>query len=751
MSFKVIIIQPDSKPSQFLINLLKERGDEVWPVTQPAEIKPLLKQVRPELIVVDLHLLVSNWEDSLAFARRRDPQLRLLFTVDYPDPPLESKVQEQYGAIPLLRTPFTRTDLETALRALATAPAPAAASRPRVRMPMRFKITLPYMILALLVATVGAYLVSQVVLDTIEERFTNQLIEAGKLTNDWMVREEDRLLETLRLLAYVETMPEAVAAADADQLLRLALPLAVNSQEDAIEILDTRGTSLLSLRHTPAGNVEDYTASRGEAIYSQWPFVQKVLERQVTNNRDKFGGLARAPWGDYLYIAGPIVDEQGNWLGVILVGKSLPNLVRQIRADTLAHVTIYDFNGRHLASTLILPEARSAAFTPELVDDILARRDSATMIRPLALASIDYSEIIGPWQVRRFVGSQEPGADNVVGLLGAALPEAFLVNPSQVTRIQIFSMTTLAFLAVIILGLYLANRITRPLLQVVEASTKVAQGNLDVQVRSTGNDEIAVLAYSFNQMVTDLREGSLYRDLLGRTVSPEVREQLRRSFAEGDLRLEGQEALATVLITDIQGFTTLSEAKDSTTILNWLNEYFGEVVPVITRYGGVVSKFEGDSVLAFFGILPRPLPTQESAYQACRAAMDILEAVKQLNQRRVNRGEAPFIVGIGINTGPVTAGALGTTDRLHYTIIGDTVNTTSRLEGITRQLGQVNATIISQHTLFALRDRRHKFRLVPMGTHTVKGKVEQLLVYQLQPAEETYEQVDGDIRSRAKS
>jgi adenylate cyclase len=259
----------------------------------------------------------------------------------------------------------------------------------------------------------------------------------------------------------------------------------------------------------------------------------------------------------------------------------------------------------------------------------------------------------------------------------------------------------------------------------------VAEGNLDVQVQATGNDEVAVLAHSFNHMVGGLREGSLYRDLLGRTVSPEVREELRRGFASGELRLEGHDAIATVLVSDIRSFTRLSETVDSTTVMTWLNEYFDEMVPIVTDHGGIVSKFEGDAALAFFGILPRPLPPEESAYQACLAALAILEAMDTLNERRVARGDPPFITGIGINTGPVTAGGLGSTDRLHYTIIGDTVNTTARLQNLTRQFGQESSAVISQHALFALHQQRHDFELESLGVHNVKGKEEQLLVYRL--------------------
>ncbi len=169
-------------------------------------------------------------------------------------------------------------------------------------------------------------------------------------------------------------------------------------------------------------------------------------------------------------------------------------------------------------------------------------------------------------------------------------------------------------------------------------------------------------------------------------------------------------------------------------VLNWLNEYFDELVPLIVANGGVVSKFEGDSILVFFGILPRPLLPQESAYHACETALTMLEAIDQLNHRRAERGEPSFSVGIGVNTGPVTAGALGSSDRLHYTVIGDTVNTTIRLENLTQQLGGKSSAIVSQHTLFSLRERHHDFKLEPLGAHTLKGKVEQLLVYHLQPS-----------------
>jgi adenylate cyclase len=193
--------------------------------------------------------------------------------------------------------------------------------------------------------------------------------------------------------------------------------------------------------------------------------------------------------------------------------------------------------------------------------------------------------------------------------------------------------------------------------------------------------------------------------------------------------------MATVLMSDIRGFTRLAEAAEPATVLTWLNEFFGEMVPLITAHGGVVNQIEGDALMTFFGVLPRPLPPQESAFQACQAALGLLTAIEQLNVRRTARGEPSFTVGISINTGPVTAGGLGSNDRLLYTIIGDTVNTTSRLQSLTRQFGEESSALLSQHTLFALAERRHEFELQPLGAHAFRGKVEQIFVYQLRAAQ----------------
>lgn len=740
MWLQVLVLQSDPKLSEQLSSFFTELDDEVWAARSVSEAQSIIKQHEPGLVVVDSRLLSEGWQELMLSLKRDLPATKFIFTSSYPDPQRESQIKREFGPQIFLRTPFTRAGLEQAIRDL-EGDSPIIedtkfkAILPNIKVPVRAKITIPYVILALVLAIAAAYVVNRIVLDTVEERFTNQLIEAGKLANDWMINEEDRLLDTLRLISYTNGIPQAVSAGDAEGLREIVLPLAVNYREEAVEILDPQGTSLLSLRHISGSTAEDYTTNRGETVFSQWKFVQRVLQQQNGQNQDKFAGLAQAPWGDYLYVSGPIYDESGNLAGVILIGKSLRTLVRQVRSDTLSHVTIYTLAGQPMESTLPALDPTELVLEPESVTDVLSRQDESSLVRSTQVASINYSEIVGPWELSSAAVSPASPTANDLGLIGVALAETFLVRPGQITRIQIFALTTIAILLVIFLGVYVANRISRPLLKMVAASAEVARGNLDVQIDASGNDEVGVLAHSFNEMVAGLKEGSVYRDLLGRTVSPEVREQLRQGFATGDVNLEGQEVMATVLMTDIRGFTTIAEAENPSTVMTWLNEYFEELVPIVNDYGGVVSKFEGDAMLAFFGILPRPLPAQESAQRGCQAALDLIDAVNRLNVRRAKRGEPPFKTGVGVNTGPVTAGALGSADRLHYTIIGDTVNATARLESLTRQFGEESIAVISQHTLFALREKHHDFQLESMGAHNIKGKVEQLIVYRLLSAE----------------
>jgi|GEM_PF-1206574 len=365
---------------------------------------------------------------------------------------------------------------------------------PKVRFPIRMKVTLPYLFLALIIAMLGAYIVTRIVFDTIEERFTNQLIETGKMASEWIVREEEKLLETLRLLAHTEGAAEALMAEDAETLREISFPLLLNYSVDALEIIDTTGRSILSLRHRDGDRIEEYDVSRDSTYFQGLPITERILNGQADNFGDKFAGIESAPWGNYLYVSGPIYNQEQELVGMILVGDTLAGIAQGIREATLSQVTIYNLEGQEITSTFL--DSRPD-INEETIEKIVSRQDTESYLQEISATNISYKEILAPLEVRS-------GDD--VGLIGTSLAQTFLVQASSVTRLQIFAFATTAFLFIIAIGVFVADRFTKPLLKVVRASSEVAAGNLEVTITPTGEDEITSLTHSFNKMVASLQK-----------------------------------------------------------------------------------------------------------------------------------------------------------------------------------------------------------------------------------------------------
>ena len=418
---------------------------------------------------------------------------------------------------------------------------------PRVRFPIRIKITAPFLILAVGLAIGAAYAITQVVFDTIDERFTNQLIESGKLSAESMVRQEDSLLRSLRLFAYTEGLPEATANKDIQLLETLSLGIAANQGEQVVKFLDVDGELVLSLAHQPGGDAADYAiATESDVDYAAVPFIASVLGGRVDEFGDKFSGLVPDARGEMFFVAGPLVDAGGQLGGVVLVGRSVEAMLRQIHDETLAQISVYELDGTPYASTFYEPlsvDAGEAAMVLANQNQSSLRRNIGSR-RGLNISNIDYEEILGPWEGR---GNED------LGLLGVSLPRTFLVSASNATRLQITGLASFSLLLVIILGVYIASAITRPLRNLVEASAEVADGNLQVQIQPSGNDEVTVLTRSFNTMISSLNQSKVDllnaydRTLEGWSMALELRDQ----ETEGHTR---RVAELTLELSQLMGF-----------------------------------------------------------------------------------------------------------------------------------------------------------------------------------------------------
>jgi HD-GYP domain-containing protein (c-di-GMP phosphodiesterase class II) len=384
---------------------------------------------------------------------------------------------------------------------LETAETPHFSSTEKIKWPIRLKITLPYLFLALVVASGVTALFWRVVLENVDERFNNQLYEAGRLTSDAMLSVENNLIETVRLFTNTEGVTGALQQNDAEELRRLALGVAVNNQVHAIEFIDTTGNLVLAIRQREKIDTLSYEYIKGGVpVYKDWPIVQQVLAGQP-GDYQKFSDLIETDWGTYFYVAGPIRDSAQKLVGVALVGVPVSSLVRELREATLAQITIYGFDGQAL-STTFPGEGYTESLDVGLVEDILANQDSASFRRDMSNRSLSnsglsYGEILGPLE-------DSGGGD--MALVGSALVKNVLITATLPSRILTLSLVFLTVLLIITIGFNLSNIITRPLIRLMQATQSVASGDLQIRVAKETHDEIAILADSFNLMIDNLHQ-----------------------------------------------------------------------------------------------------------------------------------------------------------------------------------------------------------------------------------------------------
>lgn len=358
------------------------------------------------------------------------------------------------------------------------------------RLSIRAKLTLPYVLLSLLIALGGGAIVTQVVIDSVEDRFTNQLIETRKLASELVVREESRLLETLRLLTYTQGMAPAILQGDPSAILKLAYPVAFNSGEDVVLVLGKDGTVLAAMLKTEQG---EYEFPSVEEKLDSLPFVAHLVQQDVDEKGDKYAGVSKTDWGTYFFVSGPVDTEQGDFVGAVLVGKSLQSIVQEIREETLSQSTIYDASFRPIASTFIeFPVPPGVA--PETV---VQNKDTQSLVRNVEISNVAYTEVLSAWEVR---GGED------YGILGTALPQTFLTRTNRITRFNVALQVVAAIIGALLLGLALSTFITHPILKLKEAASEIARGNLAVRVDPEGADEVAVLAQSFNEMAHSLAQ-----------------------------------------------------------------------------------------------------------------------------------------------------------------------------------------------------------------------------------------------------
>ncbi len=300
----------------------------------------------------------------------------------------------------------------------------------------------------------------------------------------------------------------------------------------------------------------------------------------------------------------------------------------------------------------------------------------------------------------------------------------------------ITATTLIMVLFGIIIAFVTGKRLSRPIHQLMDASVAIGKGEYHHHIKERRNDEIGFLTEAFNKMATDLLEKSQVENAFSRFVSTSVAKQIMSNL--NHIQLGGKHVEGTVLFADIVGFTSFSENLPANEVADMLNEYFTYISSASSLYRGTIDKYMGDCAMVIFGV---PEEDPEHKFNALACAVMIQKLVARLNAVRIRDGKPAIHFRIGVNSGDMLAGNMGSADRMQYTVVGDTVNLASRLHTVAEK-DQIIITDLLYH------DEDIQWRLIAKKFKSIKlrGISEEVSTYIVHDVGSSYQaQINAQI------
>lgn len=468
--------------------------------------------------------------------------------------------------------------------------------------------------------------------------------------------------------------------------------------DTARNYLDRAGDADVMIIVSVAGIVEVDTlhpGKRGDAI--PWP---QLLEEADAADSYTASAIVVFDEGAFQFVVVPLlVPDLKAW---ILVGRRLDkSFLDALKKLVIAEVSVVDTSisgkSRVLASTL--PDEWSETVLQSIgvgsdgIQDVRMSNDSlVTFMDTLSSAS----------------------SGNIKVVLQRSLNDA--MQPYRRLQKNLVVLFVVAVIIALALAVALGRAVSRPIDMLAGQVRRIADGDFGATILLRRRDEFGQLADSVNDMAKGLAEKEKVRDLLGKVVSREVAAEL----LSRDITLGGEEREVTVLFSDIRNFTALCEDHQPGEVVAVLNRYLSAMSAAIENEGGVVDKYVGDAVMALFGA---PIARDDDPQRAVRAAIGMQRSLAALNSQFSAEGLPILQSGIGVHTGRVIAGNLGSTSRLNYTVIGDAVNLAARLESLTKTLDA--EILVSGET----RSRAEGFAYRLLDEVQVRGRVATVTVF----------------------
>jgi adenylate cyclase len=298
--------------------------------------------------------------------------------------------------------------------------------------------------------------------------------------------------------------------------------------------------------------------------------------------------------------------------------------------------------------------------------------------------------------------------DKILGTVHVGVSLDFIERLVDKEKGSIIYMTIVMMTVGLAIAVYLGLRFSQPISQLVAATEAIGKGDYRYRVELNRRDELGNLATAFNRMGEELLRHTQTRQSFGKYVGEDVLEMILADPEK--MWLKGHKNDATILFADIRGFTAYAEDREPEAVVDMLNTYFEIATRAIMDYGGYVDKFIGDCVMGVFGV---PVFRKDHVERAVRSALDLMD---QLNRSSLHGNPLLSSVGIGIHSGPIVSGNIGSQVKMEYTVIGDTVNLASRLS----ELANPGEILVSDTVYDHL---RALISVQSAGTRTIKGKI----------------------------
>jgi len=348
----------------------------------------------------------------------------------------------------------------------------------------------------------------------------------------------------------------------------------------------------------------------------------------------------------------------------------------------------------------------------------------AVETRSLRLGECGASEKVVADEWGRWLTAYAPirdGNGKPIAILGVDIPASEIILGESFVQWDGMVALGIGLVIALISALLISRLVSRPLTALRRGIEEIGRGNFDVSIPIGSRDEFGEIGGAVSRMARGLKEREMVKSAFARYVSHQVLDSI---LSKGEVPgVHGERRKVTVLFCDLRDFTSLSEKLRPEDVVTILNEYFEKVVEIIFRNQGTLDKFIGDGLMALFGA-PVEDPYQEE--HAVRAASEMQQELDSLSKKWERLYGVGTRAGIGISSGNAIVGNIGSSQRMDYTAIGDTVNLASRLESATKDL-KVNV-LVSEHTYDGVRGA---FPLTRLGPITVKGRKEPVVAYSL--------------------